>query len=128
MVGRTELERRGTYMQQVINQLKEGNPLIEMIQCCLKNHTKERPSIQQVIEWLEQARAEVNAAESAYDVDKLSLVQLLQTKEKHIEQQQQLLNAQNEKVKLLEQKIESLEQQLLQPALQEVKIPVNHND
>ena len=130
VVGRTELERRGTYMQQVINQLKEGHPLIEMIQCCLKNHTKERPSIQEVIEWLEQARAEVNAAESAYDVDKLSLVQLLQTKEKYIEQQQ-LLNAQNEsmgeKVKLLEQKIESLEQQLLQPALQEVKIPDKNN-
>ena len=84
IVARTELERRGNYMQEVRRQFREGHPLVQMIQRCLSNIIEERPTIQQVMGWLEEARAEVEDGE--YDV--LSLAQLLQSRNLHIEQQQ----------------------------------------
>ena len=86
MVGRTELERRDNYMLEVMKQFREGHPLVQMIQQCLKNRMRERPTIQQVMVWLEKARAEVEDGE--YDVNKLLLAQLLQSRNLHIEQQQ----------------------------------------
>ena len=75
VVGRTELERRSNYMRDVMRQFREGHPMVQMIQQCLKNSIRERPSTQQVMELLEEARAEVEDCE--YNVNKLSLVQLL---------------------------------------------------
>ena len=114
MVGRTELERRGNYMQQVRRQFREGHPLVHMIQQCLKNRMRERPTIQQVMGWLEEARAEVDDAD--YDVNKLSLAQLLQSRNLQIQQQLQenrSLREQNgmkdAQIKLLEEQNQSLQ-------------------
>jgi hypothetical protein len=85
MVGRTELERRGNYMREVRSQLRQGHPLVTMIQRCLKNRIRERPSIQGVVGWLEKARAE--AGDRELDVDKLSLAQLLHSREQQLRQQ-----------------------------------------
>ena len=104
MVGRTELERRGNYMQEVRRQFQEGHPLVQMIQRCLKNRLRERPTIQQVMGWLEEARAEVEDGE--YDTNKLSLAQLLQSRNLHIQQQQQENRAQ---IQSLEEQIQSLQ-------------------
>ena len=94
MVGRTELERRDSYMQEILSQLGGTHPLVQMIQHCLKNRIRERPTIQQVISLLEQARAEIGDGE--YDVNKLALAQalsqktqLVQSKDEHIKLQQQ---------------------------------------
>ena len=92
MVGRTELERRGNYMREVTRQFREGHPLVQMIQRCLKNRMRERPSIQQVMGWQEEARAEVQDGE--YDVNKLSLTQLLHSRNLHIQQQRQEMEQQ----------------------------------
>ena len=75
LVARTELERRETYMRKVYSQLPERHPLIRVIELCLKNLPAHRPSIQQVMHLLEQARAEIGANES--DLNKLELVQAL---------------------------------------------------
>ena len=82
IVGRSELERRGNYMREVTRQFREGHPLVQMIQRCLKNRMRERPSIQQVMGWLEEARAEVQDGE--YDANKLSLAQLLHSRNQQI--------------------------------------------
>ena len=82
IVGRSELERRGNYMREVTRQFREGHPLVKMIQRCLKNRMRERPSIQQVMGWLEEARAEVQDGE--YDANKLSLAQLLHSRNQQI--------------------------------------------
>ena len=94
IIGRSELERRGNYMREAKRQFREGHPLVQMIQRCLKNRMRERPTIQQVMGWLEEARAEVEDGE--YDVNKLSLAQLLQSRNQavhslreNIQQQQQ---------------------------------------
>ena len=75
LVARTELERRETYMRKVYSQLPENHPLIEMIEQCLKNSPEDRPSILQVVQLLEEAKAEIGANEC--DLNKLELVQAL---------------------------------------------------
>ena len=53
LVARTELERREPYMQKVYGQLREGHPLIQMIEQCLENFPEDRPTIQQVVQLVE---------------------------------------------------------------------------
>ena len=101
MVGRTELERRGNYMQQIHRLLREGHPLIQMIQRCLKNRIRERPTIHAVLEFLEQARAEVQDGEC--DMSKLELVQTLK-------QKTQLIQAKDERIERREGENQSLSQ------------------
>ncbi|CAI8037806.1 Serine/threonine-protein kinase BRI1-like 1 [Geodia barretti] len=97
MVGRTELERRGNYMREVTRQFREGHPLVQMIQQCLKNRMRERPTIQQVMGLLEEARAEVEDGE--YDVNKLSLAQLLQSRSFNIQQQRIQIDQQQQQIR-----------------------------
>ena len=66
MVGRTELERRGSYMQEILSQLGETHPLVQMIQHCLSNFPEERPTVTAVLQLLEQARAEIDDEPTDY--------------------------------------------------------------
>ena len=118
IVGRTELERRDNYMQEVRKQFREGHPLVQMIQRCLKNRIRERPTIQQVMVWLEEARAEVEDGE--YDVNKLSLAQLLQSRNQenrsqreNIQQQQQEICSLREQNGALEEQNQSLQAEIV---------------
>ena len=99
MVGRTELERRESYMQQIVSQLKEGSPLIEMIQKCLSNLPGERPAVDAVIQLVREARAETN--DSEYDVNKLALIQSLKRKMQIIQVKTRVIKSQSEKIKVL---------------------------
>ena len=87
MVGRTELERRAEYMQEVLRQFPQGHPFVHLIQQCLKNNITKRPSIQRVQQWLEEGRARVEDRE--FDVDKLSLTQLLHSQIRSIQAQRE---------------------------------------
>ena len=116
IVGRTELERRGNYMQEVRRQFREGHPLVQMIQRCLNNIIEERPTIQQVMGWLEEARTEVEDGE--YDV--LSLAQLLQSRNQenrsqreNIQQQQQEICSLREQKDVLEEQNQSLQAEIV---------------
>ncbi|CAI8028460.1 hypothetical protein GBAR_LOCUS16231, partial [Geodia barretti] len=63
LVARTELQRRSQYMSEVnsqlgaCGQLRGDHPLIRVIQQCLKNDPRKRPSIREVLCLLEEARA-----------------------------------------------------------------------
>ena len=109
MVGLTELERRGNYMREVTRQFWEGHPLVKMIQRCLKNRMRERPGIQQVMGWLEEARAEVQDGE--YDANKLSLAQLLHSRNLHVQQQRQEIDQQQQQIQQNGKEIRSLREQ-----------------
>ena len=75
VVGRTELERRHSYMQEVRKQFQEGHPFIQMIEGCLKNSIEERPKHDQILRWLQQARDEAGV-----ELNKLQLLQALHAK------------------------------------------------
>ena len=75
--ARTELERRDEYMQKIYSQLRKDHPLIQMIEGCLHNTPASRPGIREVLQLLEQARAEIRDDES--DMNKLQLIRALQS-------------------------------------------------
>ena len=104
VIGRTELERRGSYMKQIKSQFQQGHPLVLMIQQCLKNRPNDRPTVQKVMKWLEEARAKVQD----FDVNKLSLVHLLESKDKQIDQHQKTNESQK---KQIDEKSEQIEKQ-----------------
>ena len=129
MVGRTELERRGNYMQQIHRLLREGHPLIQMVQRCLKNLPEDRPTIHAVLEFLEQARAEVQDGEC--DMSKLELVQTLRQKTQLIERREgenqslsQQLAGKDQVIRSKDNEIESRdgETQRLQSSLQALQV------
>ena len=110
IVGRTELERRSNYMRDVMRQFREGHPMVQIIQQCLKNSIRERPSTQQVMELLEEARAEID--DCGFNVNKLSLVQLLQSRNLHIQQRQQKYHSLKDQMSVQKAQIKSLEEQV----------------
>ena len=82
LVARTELQRRGRYMANVITQLQAcgqlrgDHPLIRLIQQCLQNLPAKRPGIREVLCLLEEARAGISDEES--ERNKRELVRALQ--------------------------------------------------
>ena len=82
ITGRSELQRRSRYMQNVNTQLRASgqlcmdNPLIRLIQRCLHNSFRKRPNIGEVLDMLEEARAGVRDRES--ERNKTELVRALQ--------------------------------------------------
>ena len=75
VLGRTELERRESYMRMIYRQLREKHLLLRMIEACL-HFPDHRPSIREVLYLLEGARAEVRDEQT--DMNKLELLQALQ--------------------------------------------------
>ena len=90
-LARTELERRITYVEQIVRILSQDHPAISMIQHCMENSPIRRPNIQHVIYLLEQARG--LAKDGEYDLNKLELVQVIKCRNNQHKVQQQ----QNEK-------------------------------
>ena len=103
MVGRTELQRRGSYMQKIERQFREEHPLILMIQNCLKNIPRQRPLIGRVIDFLSQARGEIQDEEG--DMNRLELVQNLKEKT-------QLIQSKDEENRSFSEQNRSLGQQV----------------
>ena len=86
LIARTELERRDNYMQKTRAQLRKGHPLVKAIEQCLENSPDDRPSIQQVLELLEQAWAEIGEGGES-NMNTLELVRALREKTALIEVQ-----------------------------------------
>jgi hypothetical protein len=84
--------------------------MVQIIQQCLKNSIRERPSTQQVMELLEEARAEID--DCGFNVNKLSLVQLLQSRNLHIQQRQQKYHSLKDRMSVQKAQIKSLEEQV----------------
>ena len=106
MIGRTELQRRGSYMQKIERQLREEHPLILMIQNCLKNLPRQRPLIDRVIEFLSQAKREIQDEEG--DMNRLELVQSLREKNQLIQSKDEENRSFREQIRSLEGRIHSL--------------------
>ena len=72
-VIRNEIERREEYMQMIYKLFCSMHPLVVMIKQCLERYPEGRPTIQQVVDLLEQTRAEVEDTDC--HMDRLELVQ-----------------------------------------------------
>ena len=105
MVGRTELEQRGIYMQQIQSQLQEDHPLVKMIQRCLSNLPQDRPTVNAVHHFLEQAKIEIGDGE--YNVSKLALVQTLNQRMEFIQSKDQLIEEKMTEIQSLSQQLKA---------------------
>ena len=80
LVPRTELERRQSYMECVYDKLKsceeQGSPIIRLIEKCLQNQPVNRPTGNEVLRLLEEAKSSIRASDS--ETNKIKLVQALE--------------------------------------------------
>ena len=58
LVARSELERRANYMEKIYGQLRRSHPLVQLIEKCLSNMPKSRPSMTETFPLFRQARVE----------------------------------------------------------------------
>ena len=117
-MGRSELERRSEYVEEIEAQLGANHPLIELIKVCLDNVPNRRPTAESAIEYLEKAKTNID--EEDYDVNKLSLIQTLHhnsvqilSKDKQIKEQRQQNKQHKEEIEVLRSQIKSLEKHIL---------------
>ena len=106
MVGRTELERRDSYIQQIRNELNDGHPLIKMIQKCLSNLPEERPKANGLFQFLEQGKAKIS--DDKFSESKLSLIQSLRQTTELLRKSDKLLQQKTSEVQSLNQQISSM--------------------
>ena len=72
----SELEQSSEYVQRLIAQFGEGHPLITLIQRCLHNSPAQRPTIDEVLVLLDQAKLTC-VGERECNMTKLELIQIL---------------------------------------------------
>ena len=76
LVARTELECREKYTAKIYSAFRKQHPLIHLIESCLENTPKSRPSIDQALELLDQAMAEIQDR-TQLQLNKLQLLRAL---------------------------------------------------
>lgn len=62
MLGRSEYERRGIYIDQLMNKLPTGerHPFVQLISQCLQNDPSDRPTAEHLVAALIEMKAEVD--------------------------------------------------------------------
>ena len=109
-VIRSELERRGEYMQLVYSLLQEDHPLVMMIKKCLETYPEDRPQMEGVIRLLEQAQEQIDDAEC--HMNRLLLVQTVKEQNEQIETNEQHMMSQSDKIKSVQRDINALHTQI----------------
>ena len=82
LVARTEFQRRENYATKAYRELPKTHPLIQLMQSCLENLPKNRPSIDRALQMLDQAMTEVKGEAQ---LNKLQLLKMLQDARKQHE-------------------------------------------
>ena len=59
LLGRSEVERRGEYIQLLHQQLGDQHPLVQLVKQCLHNTPSRRPSTQELLQQLENMRVQI---------------------------------------------------------------------
>ena len=91
LIARTELERREHYTLTIYHDFPKTHPLIKLIESCLDNKPKARPSIDQALKLLDQALTDVKGSRYVNN-SKLQLLQLLEVKDEDIQKHKMVLD------------------------------------
>ena len=84
VVGRTEMERRSVYIDQLHSQLHSDQSVICMAEKCLANLPAQRPKIEDVVKLL--ATSNTVCPNEHIAMDRLELLQVIEKKEREIEE------------------------------------------
>ena len=90
VIARTELERRGQYVDILHQKFGQHHPLVVLIKNCLEYEPAKRPTAKQVLERLGIMRATVHDPYS--DLNRLQLEEFLKRKEAEVQQISQLMS------------------------------------
>ena len=60
LIARTELQRRENYTASIYNNFPKSHPLIQLIESCLDNVPQSRPSIDHVLQLIEQGQGRID--------------------------------------------------------------------
>ena len=88
-LGRSELERRGDYIQQLNGMLGEEHPLVQLVCQCLHNIPDQRPTADELLQQLEAAKAQVEGPYGQIVKVDLERVRVLREKDTQIRRLQQ---------------------------------------
>jgi len=103
-VGRTEVERRIDYIQQIHQQLGHQHPIILMIERCLHNNPRHRPTVNHILQLLDEATAQV--PDRYGQMSRLEVEQVLEERKEEIVQLQQEVGSFRLEVGSLQQQLE----------------------
>ena len=79
LLARTEVERRGEYIQILHQQLGDQHPLVQLVKQCFHNTPSRRPSTRELLQRLENMRAQI---EDPYEhLTKLEAMRMLREKD-----------------------------------------------
>ena len=127
LVGRTEIERRDVYVQQMKTSLGEAHPLVKVTLDCLEHFAEDRPSAVEVSRRLEEVGRTVprNCTET-----KLELIQQVVRKDFEIARKNDLITRKEEEIggkEVLIQQIQVEHQRQLTECLREKEEEVRQN-
>jgi len=109
-VGRTEVERRIDYIQQIQQKFGHQHLLVIMIERCLHNNPRQRPTVSHILQMLERAKAEIPDRYGL--LSRIEMEQVLEQREEEIVQLQQEVGSLQQQVRSFCLEVESLQQQL----------------
>ena len=87
LIGRSEVERRGDYIDQLHRQLGERHPMVQLVEQCLDNDPEYRPSSEDVLQRLEGMRSQIR--DPYLDLTKVEMMKLLEQKDRENQSQLQ---------------------------------------
>ena len=81
VIGRTEIERREDYIDQLLKQLGEQHPMVQLIKQCLDNAPEDRPLAHVILQRLEGMRVR----DPYLDLTKVEMMKLLKQKDGQVD-------------------------------------------
>jgi len=109
-VGRTEVERRIDYIQQIQQQLGHQHTIVQMIERCLHNSPRHRPTVNHILRLLEGARAQI--PDRYGQMSRLEMEQVLGEREGEVVQLQQGIQSRDQELQSKDQELRSKDQEL----------------
>ena len=108
VVGRSEVERRREYIEQLEEMLHGGehHPLTQMVKQCLQNAPSRRPTTEQLVSELQRVRADVEGAYGEFAkldaVRQVVIMKTLRRREAEVREKTDELTAKDEEIQLLQ--------------------------
>ena len=103
-VGRTEVERRIDYIQQIQQKFGHQHLLVIIIERCLHNNPRQRPTVSNILQTLERAKAEI--PDHYGKLNRIQMEQVLEERKEEIVQLQQEVGSFRLEVGSLQQQLE----------------------
>ena len=115
LLGRSEYERRGTYVDQLKNKLLTGehHPFVQLISHCLQNDPSDRPTAEQLVTTLVEMKAGVDGPYGDFTkldaLKQVATMKALKGKDSAVREKTAELAAKEMEIQQLHQELEQIQ-------------------